>query len=289
MIVKSKRPPQRVLTPQSCTPTQKSILNYVKPDNLDASPQPGCSRYSTPVEEVTVNMKPCVSCTRLTLEQVMAINSLASKKLLCYSGSFSKSVTHMIVATNAKGCVKDHTMKYVFAVAAGIWVLSFNWIEECLKRKCLVPEDPFEVKDVSGLPGPRLSRLALKRDLLKGFKVYAAKPFVSTTAEEVENVVTMLGGKIVSRLDDLLSRNGYIPLIITEARASQDFELYETWLETLRTVTVDLEWLSRSVGQYQLQNLRQFTLCSEDSICELGYPAVLTAEVTTSQSVTTIS
>ncbi|XP_025830588.1 putative leucine-rich repeat-containing protein DDB_G0290503 [Agrilus planipennis] len=228
MIVKSKRPPQRVLTPQSCTPTQKSILNYVKPDNLDASPQPGCSRYSTPVEEVTVNMKPCVSCTRLTLEQVMAINSLASKKLLCYSGSFSKSVTHMIVATNAKGCVKDHTMKYVFAVAAGIWVLSFNWIEECLKRKCLVPEDPFEVKDVSGLPGPRLSRLALKRDLLKGFKVYAAKPFVSTTAEEVENVVTMLGGKIVSRLDDLLSRNGYIPLIITEARASQDFELYES-------------------------------------------------------------
>lgn len=37
----------------------------------------------------------------------------------------------------------------------------------------------------------------------------------------------MLGGKVASRPDDLLQRNGDICIIITEARATQDFEIYE--------------------------------------------------------------
>lgn len=47
----------------------------------------------------------------------------------------------------------------------------------------------------------------------------------------------------------------------------------------LKVVTVDLEWLSRSVGQYETLSLRPFTLCSEDNIGDLGYPEQLLVEL----------
>lgn len=38
----------------------------------------------------------------------------------------------------------------------------------------------------------------------------------------------MIGGKVVKNPDDLLDKNGYTCLIITEAKAAQDFEIYES-------------------------------------------------------------
>lgn len=43
------------------------------------------------------------------------------------------------------------------------------------------------MRDVSGIDGPRQARLTrTKNPLLKGFKVFAAAPFLSTTQADVE-------------------------------------------------------------------------------------------------------
>ena len=47
--------------------------------------------------------------------------------------------------------------------------------------------------------------------------------------------------------------------------------VFVAWLEALKVVTVDIEWLSRSVGQYNLLSLRPLPLCSDDTIDNLGY------------------
>lgn len=65
--------------------------------------------------------------------------------------------------------------------------------------------------------------------------------------------------------------------------------VFVAWLEALKVVTVDIEWLSRSVGQYNLLSLRPFTLCSDDTIDNLGYPPELTANMTYSFSQQTFS
>lgn len=44
-------------------------------------------------------------------------------------------------------------------------------------------------------------------------------------------------------------------------------------------ITVDIEWLTRSVGQYRVLSLRPFALCSDDLLNSLGYPEELTANV----------
>lgn len=99
---------------------QQSILCYVKPA----------------VQE----RKPCITCSRLGKDQMIAVSSMANKKLAVYTGTFVPNVTHVVVAVNDKNYVKDHTIKYICGVAAGIWVVSFKWILECLAQNRIVPE-----------------------------------------------------------------------------------------------------------------------------------------------------
>lgn len=113
---------------------QKSILNYIQ-----KSQEP---RKSSPKDdqELLVTKKPCVACSRLNKDQIIAITALTNKKLVTYSSSFNLNVTHMVVSTDKKNCVKDHTIKYISAIAAGIWVLNFEWVQECLRQGYIINE-----------------------------------------------------------------------------------------------------------------------------------------------------
>lgn len=150
-IVPSKTPPPRRLSLITSTPKQKSILNYVNNTN-NARIDHYSQLSQKAVRNLSMNKKPCVACTRMNEEQLFAITSLANKRLVTYSSVFSSSVTHMIVDVTKKNHVKDHTMKYVSAVASGIWVVGFGWVEECLKQGRLLPEVTYFLSNLrSGL------------------------------------------------------------------------------------------------------------------------------------------
>lgn len=121
LTVVAKAPPTSTKTVVNNPPKQqKSILNYVKPN-------------------VTIE-KPCITCSRLRKDQMIAVSALTNKKLATYTSSFAQNVTHVIVAVNENNCVKDHTIKYVCGVAAGLWIVSFKWIQECLTQNRIVSE-----------------------------------------------------------------------------------------------------------------------------------------------------
>nr|XP_023011827.1 uncharacterized protein LOC111502085 isoform X1 [Leptinotarsa decemlineata] len=260
----------RKQTIMTSTPKQKSMWNYVKSQNSDCEP---------------ARSKPCIACSRLSKDKTQSISLLTNKKLATYSQVFDKCVTHMIVTVTEKNWIKDYTMKFVAGVAAGIWILNFEWVQECLNSNSIVPEEPYEVLDDTGMPGPKTARLTRKENpLLKGFIFYCANSLFSTSKADVEEVIKMLGGKVVSTLEKLSEKDGKIGLIITEGRSTQDFEVYETWLETYKTVTVDIEWLSKSVGRYKLLSIRPYIWCSDDHLDDLGYPPNLTEAVQSSSS-----
>ncbi|EFA04146.2 uncharacterized protein LOC103313062 [Tribolium castaneum] len=258
--------PSQVIRPNQ-TPKQRSILNYVRSQASQES-------------QTSSQKKPCIACSRISRDEVNALSALANKGLATYSGGFSPKVTHLVVSVNEQNYLKDHTIKYILAVAAGIWVVNFKWVQECLVKNAIVPEEPYEVLDIHGAAGPRRARLTrLTNPLLKGFKIHPAPPFLTTTQKEVENVIKMLGGVVVPAPECLLDdKTGYVCVIVTEGD-TQESDLYKTWLEALKVVTVNLEWLSRSVGQYKVLSLRPFTIYSDDSISidSLGYPPELVA------------
>ncbi|CAG9837328.1 unnamed protein product [Diabrotica balteata] len=247
-------------------PNQKSILNYVR-----SSQEPSMN--------VAPKQKPCLACTRLNKIQTQSISLLTNKKLATYSAKFNDSVTHMIVTLDESKRIKDYTMKFVSAVASGIWVLGFEWVQECLKTNSIVPEEAYEALDDSGGTGPKTARLSrIKTPLFKGFKFYCVNPLYSTSVEEIEDVITKLGGITVKNLENLQENDGRIGLIITEGRSTQDFEIYERWLEKYKIVTVDIEWLSRSVGRYKVISVRPYIWCSDDLLDDIGYPSYLTEQ-----------
>lgn len=134
LTVVPSTPLQKLITPSSIT-KQKSILNYVKNSQNDTN---------SSIKErdlcITPNKKPCIACTRIPKEQVIAISSMTNKKLATYSNIFNSSVTHMVVVVNDKNCIKDYTMKFVLAVASGLWVVNIHWVQECLNQNQIIPE-----------------------------------------------------------------------------------------------------------------------------------------------------
>ncbi|KAJ8952418.1 hypothetical protein NQ318_014510, partial [Aromia moschata] len=245
-------------------PNQRSIWNYVVP-----------SGSKTP--ESAAAAKPCVACTKLSKPQVHTIVRLTERVLARFSPTFTPDVTHVIVNANDQNCVEDHTMKYVAAVAAGLWVLNFDWVKDCLRQECIVPEEPYEVLDMSGFPGPKTARLTREKDpLFKGYKFYCADPFLSISKAQVEMIIRLLQGKVLPDMNGLLKDDGNIGLIIAEGRDTEDVEQYERWVEQYRTVTVDIEWLCRCIGQYRMVSLRPYISGSEVNLDNLRYPPQLT-------------
>lgn len=109
-------------------PKQKSIWNYIKTSQAEKENAPA------------IKTKPCIACTRLSKDQIMSISQMTNKKLATYSATFDSSVTHMIVSVDEHNCIKDYTIKSVAAIAAGIWVLRFQWIQDCLTTNSVVRE-----------------------------------------------------------------------------------------------------------------------------------------------------
>lgn len=129
---KQKTSRQTIMT---STPKQKSIWNYVKPSSQ-------CNENEEFIAK-RAKSKPCIACTRLNSNQIMLISQMTNKKMANYSTVFNTDVTHMIVNVDDENCIRDYTVKFVAAVAARIWVLRLEWVQECLKNNCIVPEVSF--------------------------------------------------------------------------------------------------------------------------------------------------
>lgn len=135
-IVPAKLQSKQMLNLCNLTPKkQESILRY-----MSNKTNPNEKSVKVSIQSANCIHEPRIACTRLSKDQFIAVSALTNRKLATYSNLFDSSVTHMIVSVNDKNCIHDHTMKFVSAVAAGIWVVSFKWIQECLSQNKIVQE-----------------------------------------------------------------------------------------------------------------------------------------------------
>ncbi|KAH1024147.1 hypothetical protein HUJ05_003687 [Dendroctonus ponderosae] len=260
------------------TPNQKSILNYVVSSPSQDRPR-----------KQSQKSKPCIMWSRILNKDLNVFTQLECKKLLTTSKVFSPQVTHVIVLVDEKGQIVSHTAKILQAIAAGIWVVRYEWAVDCLRMNQIVPEGPYEALDISGVPGPRMSRLSNKSEpLFKNFRFFCASPLESISKDDLQSILRLAGAEIATNLSDLSVRDDKVSLILTESSASEETERFEAWLEIYKTVTVDVEWLSICIGQYELVSFRQYLVAGDEaSICDLGYPSSLIQSAPFSLSETT--
>ncbi|KAL3283103.1 hypothetical protein HHI36_006262 [Cryptolaemus montrouzieri] len=265
-------------SPLTSTPKQKSILSFLEPTkklSLNNIVDNAQSNVSKP--------KPCIAYSRLKKEEILGIISLCNRKLATRKDKFEPDVTHMIVSVDKNNKLKDHTMKFVSAVAGGVWVVNYKWVKECLAQNTIVNEEQYEVLDASGIPSPRISRLSREKNpLFQGFKFFIAKPFTQTSVQEIEVAIRLLSGTIASSIEDLVDKDKFICIIIAEVSSTEDLYKCESWLETYKVATVDFHWLSLSISRYRLLSLKPYAICGDDCLEDLGYPSALTEDVPSS-------
>ncbi|XP_076250350.1 uncharacterized protein LOC143190123 isoform X1 [Rhynchophorus ferrugineus] len=261
LLVNDSSPNIRKPNILSPTPNQKSILNYVN--------------YSQNNNKLNKS-KPCIMWSRISNEDMVNVfRQLELKRLITTSEHFTPEVTHLIMEVDKNGKLKSHTAKFLLAVAAGIWVLRWEWVVNCLKMNALISEEPYEVLDISGVPGPRMSRLTkIKNPLFQEYIFFCAPTFSVISINDIKNTVKMLGGEIADELD-LLQLSKKFKIILTDRSTAGDLDKFDEWLEAYKTVTVDIEWFIKCVAQYKLLSFRSSVLCSEDTIFNLNYPDVL--------------
>jgi len=137
-----------------------------------------CSSW-TPPENLLETLSPArkfIFCTtRLSSDQVNKLEKLCT---LCNGEirkDFSEEVTHLLL--NMEHSRISYTLKYFHAIARKKWVLTFGWVEECIRECRIVPEEPFETSNFRGSDiGVKTSRLSSSH-LFQDFNFYVPYDF----------------------------------------------------------------------------------------------------------------
>nr|CAB3464759.1 unnamed protein product [Digitaria exilis] len=139
------------------------------------------------------------------------------------STSWNPSVTHVIASTDLSGACK-RTLKFLMAILHGKWVVSIDWVKNCMEQMEPVAEMRFEViADVHGTrEGPRLGRqrvVNMQPKLFDGIQLYLHGDYTKSYRGYLQDLVVAAGGTVlhrkpVSRDKQKLLDNGSLILIV---------------------------------------------------------------------------
>ncbi|KJE88810.1 hypothetical protein CAOG_00391 [Capsaspora owczarzaki ATCC 30864] len=141
-----------------------------------------------------------VLSTGLQKEQRSALEKLVTRLGGKVVTTFDATVTHVVTESDANR-VCPRTLKYVCAVLAGLWIVSFDWITECSRRGAWVAEEAFEIQGAAhGAGAPtkgRLNREAGRPRLFEGCTVYLVGEFKppALSVSDLELLVRIGGGQ----------------------------------------------------------------------------------------------
>lgn len=118
-------------------------------------------------------------CSSLSGVQIATVKEFAAKYNANYMDQFDRNVTHVIVKTTGEQNAAKSTLKYLQGIAHRKWIVSYRWIEDCIKQQKLLDEVPYEAttqNDGINGPGPRNSRLR-EKGLFEGFTFLCIGPY----------------------------------------------------------------------------------------------------------------
>ncbi|XP_069686909.1 breast cancer type 1 susceptibility protein homolog [Periplaneta americana] len=270
---------QGVVTPRAIAkPIEKPNSNALKPmlskDKLTCADISPLTRVSagqvgtTPINKPSTKL--CFVCSGLPAALIARVKALSRMMGAEFSNKFEPHTTHLVVKAS-DDMMADKTLKYLSAVAKGIWVVSFAWVNACLQARKLLPEDEYEMLDTSGEEGPHKSRIS-SSPLLTNFQFCCIEPFSDLTKDQLEGILQECGASVVSSPDKFSSKGKHC-MIVIQINAERMEECKEWW-ERYGVLPIGHEWVFECIGRYRIMPIWSFLMCpvSEEAIRSLGLP-----------------
>jgi hypothetical protein len=110
-----------------------------------------------------------------------------------------QAVTHVVAGLDESGRAK-RTMKYMCALLTGQWIVSPAWARACLASRSAVPEAAHEARGddrggSSNAAAVHRQRLRSSGGVFAGLKVHLTGDFATPSRAELEQLVTLGGGR----------------------------------------------------------------------------------------------
>ena len=91
--------------------------------------------------------------------------------------TYTCAVTHIIVQLDEENCAQ-RTLKFLYGVASGKWIVGVDWVHRCIRENRLIDEEPFEALDMDGEDGPRRARQTSQEDqVVCRFRILLSRRF----------------------------------------------------------------------------------------------------------------
>uniref|UniRef100_UPI00358F0E00 BRCA1-associated RING domain protein 1 n=1 Tax=Myxine glutinosa TaxID=7769 RepID=UPI00358F0E00 len=189
------------LRPIDCAVTQemRAVLSITTQVSLLLHPSTLKMLPSTPSSQDTGPM--VFVASGLSSAQRASLSCLAQLLGAHVFSRFTLAVTHVIViSTLHPPC----TLKCLRGILAGSWIVSYNWVLDCLAKKTRLPEEEYEVRGAGILlsGGPergRLNKLHQLPGLFDGCFFFFTGDFTTHNKHELVTLVQAGSGRVLNR------------------------------------------------------------------------------------------
>ena len=226
---------------------------------------------------------------KIVLSGLNARETNLSKKFFSYlacqgiSNCVDSSVTHVVVKTG-ENLEAQRTLKFLQAVSSGVRIVSFLWVEACLKDKeNLDNADKWEALDeeLNGANGPfraRKGREEGKKPLLAGLEVLIDGPIEGLNKPNIEDLLFRAGARTVPRVNMFSCTPGITRLVLVNNVNEYGQKEVAKMLRSFRLAVVDKDWLLDTVSSHSRRPVQQYTLdiVNKVDLMRAGYSGMLT-------------
>ncbi|KAK7079813.1 Breast cancer 1, early onset [Halocaridina rubra] len=164
-----------------------------------------------------------IVCSGLISNQMNSVDKFI-KKLAPVGSSLQKNwstgITHVIVKPD-ENMLAQRTLKYLYGVASGVWIISFQWVSESLATNKMLPESEFEMLDTTGIAGPQRARMGFK-PVFENCEFFLSPPFQEVSLDQLKDLVELSGARLVNSPGEFTLNKNFIKLIIADTTSDHD-------------------------------------------------------------------
>ncbi|XP_033120913.1 BRCA1-associated RING domain protein 1-like [Anneissia japonica] len=207
-------------------------------------------------------------CTGLNNEQKKLVETCAKMLDADIVKDFTDDITHVIASCTAGVCLR--TFKYLQGVISAKWVISFQWVESCLREQRAVDEESFEVAGTMSSPsspGPKMARLNAAKQyplLFDGCHFYFNGNFTTPSKKDLGQLVKSGGGTFLLREpkidDDVIQSCRQVPYHASTDSPQPNCCYYiinsplqdALSVHTAKLCSMPLSWLMDCIAQFKI-------------------------------------